>query len=136
VDAPALIDEHSVDVPADRSRVWAALRSFVDGLGFPPEGAVGRLAGLVWAADPPSGFRVAEEEPGERVVLDGRHRFSRYRLVFSLGDAPAGATRLTATSYGDFPGPHGKAYRALVIGTGGHVVAVRRMLRTIRSRAL
>ncbi len=133
--APGLIDDHAIGIPADRERVWAELRSFVDGLGFPEQGVVGRLVGLAWAADPPSGFRIAEERLCERVVLEGRHRFSRYRLVFTLTDGPPGSTRLTATSYGDFPGLPGKAYRALVIGTRGHVLAVRRMLRTIRSRA-
>ena len=132
---PAYIDQHTLDVPADRERVWEVLRSFVAGLGFPEDGAVGRAARLVWAADPPSGFRVSEERRLEEVVLEGRHRFSRYRLAFALADGPHGTTRLTARSYGDFPGPHGTAYRALVVGTRAHRVAVRRMLREIGVRA-
>ena len=61
--------------------------------------------------------------PHERLTLTGRHHFSRYLLVFDLGDAPDGATRLRATSYAAFPGPHGRVYRTLVIGTRLHVVA-------------
>jgi hypothetical protein len=35
-------------------------------------------------------------------------------------------------TYADFPGPHGRAYRAAVVGSRGHVLAVRRMLAAIR----
>jgi hypothetical protein len=34
-----------------------------------------------------------------------------------------------------FPGLQGRAYRALVIGTRGHVLAVRRLLRAVKARA-
>ena len=42
---------------------------------------------------------------------------------------------MTAVTYADFPGPRGRAYRAAVIGSRGHVVAVRRILAAIRERA-
>ena len=70
--------------------------------------------------------------PHERLTLTGRHHFSRYLLVFDLGDAPDGATRLRATSYAAFPGPHGRVYRTLVIGTRLHVVATTHILRSVR----
>ena len=35
-----------------------------------------------------------------------------------------------------FPGPLGRVYRALVIGTRGHVVAVMHMLRSVRQMTL
>ena len=34
-----------------------------------------------------------------------------------------------------FPGPQGRLYRLAVVGSGGHVVAVRRMLTGIRRAA-
>jgi hypothetical protein len=34
-----------------------------------------------------------------------------------------------------FPGLHGTAYRALVIGSGGHVVGVRGILRRVKAEA-
>lgn len=65
----------------------------------------------------------------------GRHRFSRYALTFRLRDAGA-ATVVTAESRAEFPGVTGTAYRALVVGSGGHVVAVRRMLARVASEAV
>jgi hypothetical protein len=66
--------------------------------------------------------------------LVGRHRFSRYTLTFTLVARP-GATMLSAHSHADFPGLHGRIYRAPVIGSGLHRVFVTRLLRTVRSRA-
>ena len=127
---PAYVDTHAVSIAAPREVVWRVLRAYAATIG-----ATGRLAplGAVLGTQPRSGFAVTGETPGERVELAGRHRFSRYRLVFELdGDAP---TTLSALTYADFPGLHGRAYRALVIGSRAHVVATRGMLRTIRRRA-
>jgi hypothetical protein len=66
----------------------------------------------------------------EILRLEGRHRFSRYALTFRLREA-GNATTVTAESRAEFPGMAGTAYRALVVGTGGHVVAVRRLLARI-----
>jgi hypothetical protein len=85
-------------------------------------------------ASPSSGFGVVSRVPRERVELRGRHRFSRYRLVFTLSGS--GPTTLRATTYAAFPGPHGAAYRLLVIRSRLHVVATRRMLEAVRGRAL
>jgi hypothetical protein len=38
---------------------------------------------------------------------------------------------LRALTFAAFPGVHGKAYRALVIGSGGHRIVVRRMLKRV-----
>lgn len=46
-----------------------------------------------------------------------------------------GFGRHNAKSYAEFPGLHGRIYRALVIGTHGHAVVTQQMVRTIRSRA-
>jgi hypothetical protein len=44
-------------------------------------------------------------------------------------------TRLRATTWAAFPGVAGTVYRALVIGTGGHRIVVRRILKRIAAEA-
>ncbi len=67
--------------------------------------------------------------------LAGRHRFSRYVLDFRVEPDGDGGSVVTAVTYADFPGPRGAVYRTLVVGSRGHVLAVRRMLTGIRRRA-
>ncbi|GAB2699559.1 hypothetical protein [Nocardia thraciensis] len=116
------IDQYSRIVTADRERTWAALlRSLCrDPDSLRPASA---------------GFSVGEVHPPRRLAFEGRHRFSRYALVFSLSEAGSGHTALTAESRGEFPGPAGRVFRALVVGTGGHRMVVRRMLRRIATAA-
>jgi hypothetical protein len=123
------LDEHTLTIAAPRDRVWTALQRYAaTQLRVAPDGLLARALGT----DPPAGFEVADSTPHERLTLTGRHHFSRYLLVFDLGDAPDGATRLRATSYAAFPGPHGRVYRTLVIGTRLHVVATNHILRSVR----
>ncbi|CAM3255731.1 DUF2867 domain-containing protein [Mycobacterium colombiense] len=113
------IDEHAITIDANRDDTWAALLR-------------------VMCRDPhdpttvPFGFALDEARPAARFALKGRHWFAVYRWVFEL-DALDGAarTRLRAATWADFPGVHGKAYRALVIGTGGHRVVVRHTLKRV-----
>jgi hypothetical protein len=127
------VDEHRTTIAASRDLVWRALRHYVDSsLGVGERHPLARLLGT----EPPGGFEVAQEIPGRHLSLAGRHRFSRYRLVFDLADVAGGKTLLSARTYAAFPGLHGRTYRALVIGTRGHVVAVNRMLRTVGRRSL
>ena len=127
------IDEHATRIPATRSRVWEALESYVQALLRANER--GPLT-TVLGTDPPGGFAVAESVPGERLALRGRHRFARYELAFELAEAEDGfATQLRAQTRAEFPGVRGRIYRALVIGSRGHVVATRYMLRRIAQRA-
>ena len=132
-DLPAFVDEHRTTVAAAPDRVWASLRRYAD-----RALATGHSSPLtkVLGTDPPAGFAVVEEEPGARLVLAGRHRFSRYRLVFELRPAAPGSTTLAAQTWADFPGPAGAAYRLLVIGSRAHVLAVRRKLRAGREDAV
>lgn len=127
------VDEHALLVAAPVASVWAALGSYVDG-----RLATGRGSALtrVLGTSPASGFGVAERVPAERIALVGRHRFSRYRLVFTVAPTGDGATRLGATTYAAFPGPHGAAYRLLVIGLGPHALATRRMLASVAEGAV
>ncbi len=127
-----LLDEHATVVPAPRDAVWDAVQRYGAGLAGAGLGPFGRLLG----AEPRSGFAVEPRLEDGEVVLAGRHRFARYRLVFAVADGPGPATMLSARSYAVFPGRRGAAYRACVVGSRGHVLAVRRMLRAIRAAAL
>ncbi|UGT40331.1 hypothetical protein LTV02_30590 [Nocardia yamanashiensis] len=116
------IDSHSRVVTADPAHTWAALlRTTCKN----PED----LSTL------PRGFVLDEADPPRRLVAKGRHWFSRYRLTFELGEVEGGRTELTAISHAAFPGLHGRIYRALVIGSGGHRLVVRDMLRRIAGTA-
>ena len=117
------IDEHAITVPADRATTWhAVLRTMCSN-----------------PADPetvPFGFVLDVAEQPDRFALKGRHWFSVYKLIFLLSDDPAGGTRVVAQTWAAFPGIKGKIYRALVIGSGGHRVVVRIMLRRIAAQAI
>ena len=127
------VDEHEVEVRAARDHAWDVLASYVD-----EHLATGRATVLtrLLGTAPASGFAVTSRVPGESVELAGSHRFSRYRLVFTVrSGAGPDRSRLVATTYAAFPGPHGAAYRLLVIGSRLHVLATRRMLEAVRHRA-
>lgn len=115
------IDEHAISVPASAADTWTALlrKTCRD------------------PADPttvPVGFTLEEATPPSRLALKGRHLFARYRLVFEL-DPDGDRVWLRALTFAAFPGLRGKLYRALVIGSGGHRVVVRQMLRRIAAAA-
>ena len=119
------VDEHSVETRAAPDAVWEALwsvlrRSFGGSRG---SRTFGRVVGVRDSA-PLVGFRVVEEERGRRLVLEGTHRFARYRLSFDLDGG-----RLRAVTHAAFPGPHGRVYRALILPTGFHARVVSRLLR-------
>ena len=113
--APELpfIDEHSIEVAASLEQVWEA----------------------VCEHSPRTGFPSRREQPGAALLLDGRHPFSRYRLGFHLDRLGPERTRLRARTEAAFPGPHGTVYKALVIGTRLHVLAVGRLLRQLKRAA-
>ena len=141
------VDEHSLAIEAPRERVWEALLpvaagSFEGGrvaelgariLGCREAGSSGPRPLAQGATIP--GFRVAEAHSPSRLVLEGGHRFSDYRLVFLVDEGGPGASRLRAQTWAEFPGLHGRAYRAAVIGTRGHVFVVRRLLAAVARRA-
>lgn len=118
------IDEHAITIDANRADTWSALLR-------------------VMCRDPrdattvPVGFVLDEASAPTRFALKGRHWFAVYRWVFELDDLDGAArTRLRAATWAAFPGIHGKAYRALVIGTGAHRVVVRRTLKRVAASVL
>ena len=146
VDALGYLDEHDVVVDARLpDAVWSAVLGMARGT-FDGTGA--RLFARVVGCDPPTpsgwddpgvgttivGFRIVEADRPRRLVVEGRHHFSQYGIVFRIEPAGTG-TRCTIESHADFPGIHGRLYRLAVVGSRGHVFAVRRMLRDIERRA-
>jgi hypothetical protein len=128
MDTMTFIDEHERRLDADAAQVWRAVSYYAStSLG------IGRRHPLRWILrpEPASGFVVTERRPNEVLVVGGRHRFASYRIEFVLADAGPNATLLRLRSYAAFPGLLGWAYRGAVVGSRGHVVAVRAMLRAI-----
>jgi hypothetical protein len=143
----AFTDEHSRQIDAAADRVWDALLATVGGLfsglpwwlaaawGLEHPTRTGAWGGAVAVGDTVPGFTVAEIEPGRVLALSGSHRFSDYELRFELDRSAAGRTGLRAISSADFPGVKGRLYRSLVIGTGGHRVAVGGLLNSVARTA-
>jgi hypothetical protein len=140
------LDEHATAIAAGVDDVWLALIETLDRT-FSRTHATG-FAWTIRCADRTAsgprplaegstipGFRVAAAAPGSELVLEGRHRFSAYALIFRLEQIDAGRSLLRAESRAAFPGLAGGVYRLLVVGTGGHVVATRRLLSAIASRS-
>lgn len=120
------VDTHTISVALEPDELWGRLRASAARIGVGPKNPIAVLLGT----DPRPGFAIVEEVPGERITLAGRHRFSRYRLVFEIEPRPLERTSLLhARTYAEFPGAAGRAYRALVIGSGLHVLATRQLLR-------
>ncbi|WP_445167202.1 hypothetical protein ACTXG7_25845 [Mycolicibacterium sp. Dal123E01] len=117
------IDEYAITVAADRETTWHAVLRTMCRNPKDPETL-------------PFGFILDAAEQPDRFACKGRHWFSVYKLVFLLADDPAGGTRVTAQTWAAFPGVKGKIYRALVIGSGGHRIVVRNMLRRIAAQSI
>jgi SnoaL-like protein len=81
------------------------------------------------------GFIVSRSVRPSTLALLGQHRFSSYALIFMIDELGPGRSRLRAETRAEFPGANGRVYRMLVIGSGGHVRAVRRILEAVRRRA-
>ncbi|HEX5852341.1 MAG TPA: hypothetical protein VFY36_04555 [Solirubrobacteraceae bacterium] len=141
------IDEHSITIGATRERVWEALVSTLRAnlgtttptplrmlLDVAPAEARGDWRGALSIGDALPGFSIAEVSHPERLALSGHHRFSRYALVFEIDSIDAERSTLRARTSAAFPGLAGRVYRALVIGSRGHRLVVRRLLRSIAGR--
>lgn len=125
------VDEHRRQIRATVERTFDAVVRFAQTrLARPAPAAFVAL----WQLQPTSGFAVAERNAPGRLVLRGRHRFSHYELAFDIEPSAGGAVVIARTS-AVFPGLAGQAYRALVISSGGHGVAVRWLLNRIATSA-
>ncbi|WP_223188327.1 MULTISPECIES: hypothetical protein [unclassified Streptomyces] len=140
------VDEHTTVVPAPADAVWRELGKVLDhSFGHGRAGAVARLLGCpdhtpsgprpLAEGSTLTGFRVAAATPNRELLLIGRHHFSTYALILRLDEAAPGRTRLRAETRARFPGPAGALYGRLVIGTGGHALFTRHLLRTVEKRA-
>jgi hypothetical protein len=141
MEALPYVDEHSRRIAASPAATWAALLHVLRGLGSStalasllgcdPQRGTPRFEGR--AGDALPGFRVVAAETGVRLALRGRHRFSDYALTFLLEEG-----LLRAQTHARFPGVQGRLYRAAVIGSGGHRVITRGLLRQVEraSRAI
>jgi hypothetical protein len=139
------IDEHGTLVLAPVPHTWDALMPVVreSFQGF----AATRMARLLGCAHTETsgpidrigstipGFIVARVVEPAVLALEGQHRFSRYGLIFSLEPTRDEQTLLRAETRAEFPGLKGGIYRALVIGTRGHVLVVKHLLAGVRRRA-
>jgi hypothetical protein len=139
------IDEHGTLVLASVEETWAALLKVVSA-SFNGRATARTARALGCAHTEVSGEidRTGSTLPGfivTRVIgpgvlaLEGRHRFSRYGLVFRLEPTRDGRTLLRAETRAEFPGLKGRVYKTLVIRTRGHVLVVNRILRAVRRRA-
>lgn len=131
LERPSYVDTQRIRLAVDAEATWRAVEWYADGIAAHPRPLLSRALGL----QPDTGFEIAERVPQRSVSLAGRHRFSRYVLDFRVVATEAGS-EVAAVTYADFPGPHGLAYQTAIIGSRGHVIAVRRMLHEIRSRAM
>jgi hypothetical protein len=138
------IDEHAIGVWASDREVWDALlatvprvmdnrfaRRYGPLVGVEHTRAAGEF-GTIGSTLP--GFVCSRAVAPAVLALLGEHRFSRYALVFRIEKTATGAT-LRAETRAEFPGMKGRAYKALVIDTRGHVLIVRRILRIVKKRA-
>lgn len=145
LDELSRVDEHGVAVAAAPEIVWdATLESLGKSFSAPGNRQLARLLGAdpalasgwtrpaVGSAIP--GFRIVAARRPDLLVISGRHRYSRYGIVFRIEPVADGA-RCRAESRADFPGLQGRLYRLAVIGSGGHVLAVRRLLLRIKRAA-
>lgn len=138
------IDEQTTVVAAEPDDVWRGLSRVMSR----SSAHAARYARLVGAADREAsgprplaegsavpGFHVTAAVPGRELVLEGSHRFSSYALIFHVEPAGPGRSLLRAETRATFPGLAGGLYRRFVISSGGHGVAVRRLLSAVRRRS-
>jgi hypothetical protein len=120
------VDEHAIDVDGSPGQVWEALQRTAPSTGFRVTESAAPAARVTESA-----AAAALGSAPAKLVLEGRHPFSKYALVFLIEAREDGGSRARAQTWAAFPGPQGRVYRALVIGSGMHAVLVRRMLRRL-----
>jgi hypothetical protein len=136
------VDQHAVLVEASPEDVWLVLVETVARAFSAPASVVAtRILGCdqievggprpLAAGSTIPGFEVSNATSARELTLVGRHRFSRYALIFRIEVLDANRSRLGAETRAVFPGSTGRLYRAAVIGCGLHGVSVRRLLAAV-----
>ena len=139
------VDEHGLLVLAPVDVAWSALiGATASAFARPRVSRVARALGCAHTEVSGPIDRIGSTVPGffvARVIepavlaLEGQHRFARYGLIWSIEPTKDEHTLLRAETRAEFPGIRGRLYRALVIGSGGHVLLVNRLLRAVKRRA-
>jgi hypothetical protein len=126
------VDVHSTEIAAPPEIVFEAFERIGPRLGTDRLSTL--YARLVGTEDA-GAFHVARAERPGLVVLAGSHRFSRYQLALRIEPSGSGSSSTVhAETRAVFPGLGGRVYRAAVIGTGGHRVAMKLLLRGLKGR--
>jgi len=146
VDDLPFVDEHVTSVAASANTVWQVLLEALDRqFSRVPATVYVRAVGCAEVA--PSGprplgegssmpgFRVVTIVPLTEIVLEGRHRFSTYRLTFRVDERSSRESRLRAETRASFPGKAGGIYRRVVIASGAHAILVQRLLNGVRRKS-
>ena len=139
------LDEHTVEIDAPAERAWEALFPTLEE-SFDTERArnyskrVGAIetdahGDLTHPGGTLPGFVVTRSIAPVMLVLVGEQRISRYALVFRIDLLPGQRCRVRAETRAMFPGGKGRVYKGAVIGTRGHVVVVRSLLKSLKKRA-
>lgn len=139
------IDEHEIEVDAPAEASWAALfptleESFDTRFGRRYSERIGAVdtdchGDLHHPGGTVPGFVVSRAIAPVMLALLGKHRFSDYAVVFRIDLLPGQRSRVRLETRAQFDGTRGRIYKAGVIGTGGHAIMVRRLLRSIKRRA-
>lgn len=131
MDPAPFVDDHTRIVSASADATWQAAAELLD---VPLRGAAERYAHLV-GLEGDRLFTVDRAEAPYLLALVGQHRFSTYKLMFSLRSLGPNRTAITAHTSAVFPGVRGRLYRLAVIDSRAHVLATRYLLRQIAQRA-
>lgn len=139
------IDVHTREIEAGSESTWDALIGWLSrGMSTPTTSRFARLLGtdpgeVTGSPGQPGstvpGFRVACAEKPRELALAGRHHFSEYTLRFEIERLGEDRSLLRATTSAAFPGLQGELYKTAVIRSRAHVVATRRILRSVARRA-
>lgn len=144
-DTLPFIDVHSVVVDASVDDTWRGLVRVLASNGSNPlwlisaavlgcaersvRGAPDRVGSTI------PGFHVARSEAPLVLRLEGRHRFSEYGLEFRISPLHHRRSEICAETRAAFPGTQGDVYRALVVGSHGHAIAMWRLLELLKRGA-
>ena len=139
------IDEHEIEVDAPAEAAWAAIfptleHSLDTKFGRRYSEKVGAIetdchGDLHHPGGTLPGFVVSRAIAPVMLALLGEHKFSKYAIVFRIDLLPGQRSRVRLETRAQFDGTRGRIYKLGVLGTRGHVLVVRRILRAIKRRA-